>query len=131
MTQSARDAYIAGIDPRFGPLVLALDRAILAARPDLDVKISYRMLMYTLRAGWRHWVCAIDARKDRVCLRFLYGAYLSDPARVLRSGSSHLSTIDYAGIDQVDESVVTAYVAEAVSRYDEFVAREREVPQGS
>ena len=48
MGDSTLDTFIEGIDTRFVPLVLALDRAVLGARPDFDTRISYKMLTYAL-----------------------------------------------------------------------------------
>lgn len=39
MGDSTRDTFIDGIDTRFVPMVLALDRAVLAACPDFDTRI--------------------------------------------------------------------------------------------
>lgn len=122
MGSSARETYIDSIDRRFAPLVRELDRIVTTACPDLEPAIKYRILMYALAGDFRSWVCAIDARKNAVCLRFLFGALLDDPRGVLRPGTSSLKTIDYASLDQVDAGLVADYVAEAVARHDEFKA---------
>ncbi len=124
---SALQTYLAGLDAKAAPLVVALDEAVRTAHPDFDVAIKYRILMYALRGDWRHWVCAIDATTKGVCLRFLYGVLLDDPRGILRAGSSVLKTWDFGFDDRVDPAAVGAYVAEAVARYDEFKANEREV----
>ena len=131
MTSSALDAYLAGVDPAARPLVVALDEAIRAAHPGFDVAVKYRILMYALGGDWRRWVCAIDARRTSVCLRFLYGVLLDDPRGVLRAGSSVLKTWDFGLDEAVDPAAVGAYVAEAVSRYDEYRANEAAVLAGS
>ena len=41
--------------------------------------IKYRLLSYTVDRDWRHWVCAVNATKSAVCLRFLWGVLLDDP----------------------------------------------------
>jgi hypothetical protein len=92
MNNSALEAYLAGVDAPAAPIVVALAKAVRKAHPDFDVAIKYRILMYALRRNWRTWVCAIDARKKSVGLRFLYGVLLDDPRRVLRAGSSVLKT---------------------------------------
>jgi hypothetical protein len=118
------EAYLSDKDVRAEPIVRALDRVITGTGPDLDVVIKYKILMYALHEDWRRWVCAIDARRDRVCLRFLYGVLLDDPRRVLRAGSSVLKTWDFAFDAVVDPAAVGVYVAEAVARYDEYKANE-------
>jgi hypothetical protein len=128
---SALDTYLSGVDPAAQPLVVALDQAVRKARPDFDVAIKYRILMYALRGDWRTWVCAIDARKNTVSLRFLYGVLLDDPRGVLRAGSSVLKTWDFKFDDAVDPDTVGAYVLEAVARYDEYKANASEVLQAS
>ena len=83
--------------------------------------------MYAIRGDWRTWVCAIDATKKDVHLRFLYGVMLADPRGVLRAGSSVLKTWDF-GFDQVvDRAAVGSYVSEAVARYDDYKANQDEV----
>ena len=62
--------------------------------------------MYSLDADWRTWVCAVDASKKRVSLRFLYGVLLDDPKGVLRKGSSVLMTWDFAFGESVDAKAV-------------------------
>ena len=127
MKDSVLDTYLAGVDPAAAPLVVALDEAVRAAQPDLDVAVKYRILMYALRGDWRTWICAIDASKKRCCLRFLYGVLLDDPRGVLRPGSSVLMTWDFGLDDQVDPAAVGAYVTEAVGRHDEYKANRDQV----
>jgi hypothetical protein len=131
MTAAALDEYIAGIDPRTVPMVRALDGLIRGAHPELDVAIKYGLLMYALRADWRTWVCAVDARPKGVGLRFLYGVLLDDPKGVLRSGSSVLKTWDLGLDAALDEVAIRAYVDEAVSRYDEYKANTTAVLEAS
>ena len=88
MSSPALDTYLEGADPAATKLLTSLDESIRAACPDLDVAIKYGILMYGLRGDWRTWVCALQATKKGVSLKFLYGVLLDDPLRVLRSGSS-------------------------------------------
>lgn len=104
-------------------MVVELDRAVRAAAPELECRISYGMLTFTLGKDRRAWICAIGTTKNAVCLRFLYGTYLSDPEKLLRPGTSTLSTIDYTSLEQVDAAVVADYVKEAVAHHAEFKAR--------
>jgi hypothetical protein len=128
---TALETYLAGVDEAAAPLVVALDKAIRKAHPAFDVAIKYRILMYALRSDWRTWVCAIDARKVSVGLRFLYGVLLDDPRRVLRQGSSVLKTWDFALGDDVDPAAVGAYVKEAVARYGYYKANTGDVLNAS
>ena len=129
--ESALEAYVSGVDSAAAPLVRALDAAILGAHPDFDVAVKYRILMYSLRADWKTWVCAIDARKKAVSLRFLYGVLLDDPLGVLRAGTSVLKTWDF-GLDEViDAKGVGRYVREAVARYDEYKRNASDVLKAS
>ena len=114
------ETYLSGVDPGAARLVRALDAAIRGAHPHFDVAAKYRMLMYSLRRDWRTWVCAIDARKKAVSLRFLYGVLLDDPLGVLRAGTSVLKTWDFGLDEVVDAEDVAGYVREAVARYDEY-----------
>jgi hypothetical protein len=92
------------------------------SQADFDVAVKYHILMYTLGADWRTWVCAIQATKKSACLRFLYGVLLDDPLQVLRAGSSVLMTWDFPFGAEVDPAAVGTYVSEAVSRYDGYKA---------
>src|SRR4030081_1922761 len=122
MNTSALEIYLAGVDPAAAPLGVALNKPIRKATPGFHLAIKYKLLMYGIRGDWRTWVCAIDARKTNVCLRFLYGVLLDDPRHVLRAGSSVLKTWDFAIGDVADAEAVKAYVAEAVARYDDYKA---------
>ena len=117
---AALETYLGGVDPAAAPLVVALDGVVREA--GFDVAIKYQILMYALHGDWRTWVCAIDASRKSVGLRFLYGVLLDDPLRVLRAGSSVLETWDFAFDQVVDRAAVGAYVREAVARYDEYKA---------
>jgi hypothetical protein len=119
--------YLEGVEEAAAPLVTALDRAVRDAHPGFDVAIKYKLLMYALEGDWRTWVCAIDATRKGVGLRFLYGVLLEDPRRVLRAGSSVLKTWDFGFGDQVDPAAVGAYVREAVGRYGQYKANAAEV----
>lgn len=44
-------------------LVRAVDAAVRDSGAAFDVAIKYRMLMYTFKGDWRHWVCAISQTK--------------------------------------------------------------------
>jgi hypothetical protein len=124
---SALETYLAGVDAAAAPLVVALDRAVRKANPGFDVTIKYGILMYALRGDWRTWICAIDARRKSVALRFLYGVLLKDSRRVLRAGTSVLKTWDFAVDEGVDQAAVGDYVTEAIAKYDEYKANSSKV----
>jgi hypothetical protein len=119
MTDDILTTYLATVDPRFPPLVRALHAAVREAAPELTVAVKYHMLMYAVGGDYRRWVCAIGVTKNAANLRFLYGVRLSDPARVLRAGTSHLMTWDIASEEALDAPAVQAYVREAVARHGE------------
>ena len=121
MTEDAYETYVDGVDPVARAVVQALHEAITAAAPELEPKIRYRMLMYGLDGDWHTFVCAIDAGRKHVCLRFLYGVLLDDPKSVLRPGSSVLSNWDIPFDSDVDVAGVQAYVREAVRWKPEYV----------
>jgi hypothetical protein len=121
------EEYLALYDEPAGRLFVQLDAAIRAAAPELDVAIKYRLLSYTLDADWRHWVCAVNATKSAVCLRFLWGVLLDDPLGVLRAGTSTLMTWDIPRGGDIDAGAVGDYVREALARRDHFLAHDREI----
>jgi len=123
MGGSARDTYVLGIEARIAPVVLELDRLVMRSGPDLEPAIKYQMLMYALKGDYRAWVCAIDCHpRKAVGLRFLYGALLDDPSRVLRPGTSSLRTLDVASLAAIDPGLVAGFVREAVARHEELKA---------
>jgi hypothetical protein len=131
MSGSARDEYIATLDAVFAPAVRSLDAAIMAVRFDFEARLSYGILLYALGGDFRHWVCAVDcgrpgAKNKGVRVRFLYGSRMTDPRGVLRAGTSHLRTVDFPSVDEIDIGLVTEYVTEAAERHDEFVKAEGE-----
>jgi hypothetical protein len=130
MSGPARDAFVAGIEPRFVPLVGALDRAVLSTGIAFDTAHRYRMLTYGLGGDFRNWICAIDATPRRsgkaVCIRFLFGFLLDDPRHVPRGAKTGpLRILDIASLDELDARLVAGYVTEAVSRLDAFKSGER------
>ena len=127
MADSPLETYLRGVDPKAAPLVRELDAVIRAAHADFTVAIKYKLLMYAIAGDWRTWVCAIDANRKGVSLRFLYGVLLDDPRRVLRAGTSVLKTWDFGFDDVVDAKAVGAYVSEAVRRYPEYKANAPEI----
>jgi hypothetical protein len=122
VTATALQTYLADVDPAAAPALTALDEVIRGAHPGFDVAVKYHLLMYALDADWRTWVCAINATKKGVCLRFLYGVLLDDPLGVLRAGSSVLKTWDIGFDDELDVAGVASYVTKAVARYPHYKA---------
>jgi hypothetical protein len=127
VTESALDEYLLGIDEPARPTVRALDAAVRAARPDFDVAVKYRMLLYTVDRKWRAWVAAVGTTKDAVQLRFLWGVLLDDPLRVLRAGSSTLMTWGFPYGAAIDPAAVGGYVGQALATREEFLANADEI----
>jgi hypothetical protein len=125
MTSAAKKTYVELAEPVGAPGLRALDDVITAVRPDADVAIKYRIVLYAADGDWRHWVCAVNAGKRGLCLRFLYGSLLSDPLHVLRAGTSTLMTWDmpFGGLPPTRE--LTRYVAEAFDLYPAYRADPR------
>ena len=121
------EEYLEIYDAGAGAVFVQLDDAIRQAGPELSVAIKYRLLSYTLDRDWRHWVCAVNATKSAVCLRFLWGVLLDDPLGVLRPGTSTLMTWDFPRGGTVDAPAVAAYVREALDKRDHFLAHDREI----
>ncbi|HEV8252253.1 MAG TPA: hypothetical protein VGQ66_02630, partial [Candidatus Limnocylindria bacterium] len=72
-------------------------------------------------------VCAINSGRRRVALNFLYGVMLDDPKKVLRAGTSVLMSWDFEFDEEIDEAAVSAYVAEAVTKNDDYKANRQAV----
>lgn len=116
------EAYLADLDDEQRAAVRTLDAAIRKASSRFDVAVKYGILMYSLDGDWRVWVCAVDARKATVTLRFLYGVLLDDPLGVLRKGSSVLCNWDFPLGSSITSAAVTRYVKEAVRKKGAYVA---------
>lgn len=124
MSESIADTYIKTVDPKFATAVAELDRAVMEACPDLEVKISCKMLMYGLNGDFRHWICAVGVTKKAATLRFLFGDMIHDTRGVLRTGtSSTLRTVDFPTADDVEFELVADYVTQSVAALDEFKAQ--------
>ena len=121
------EEYLALYDEAAGRVFVQLDAAIREAAPELEVAIKYRLLSYTVERDWRHWVCAVNATRSAVCLRFLWGVLLDDPLRVLRKGSSTLMTWDIPRDATVDTAAVASYVRNALATRDHFIANAEEI----
>ena len=116
------EEYLTGVDEGAAETLRALDAAIRAAAPELEVAIKYRMPLYTLERRWREWVVGLSVTKDAVNLRFLWGVLLDDPLGVLRPGTSTLMTWDFPRGADVDAAAVGRYVREALDKRDHFLA---------
>jgi hypothetical protein len=131
VTSQALEDYLATVDDVDAPALRALDAAITAAHPGLDVAIKYGILLYALGGDWRHWVCAINVQRSGACLRFLYGVLLDDPRGVLRKGSAQLMTWDVARGTEIDAEAVGGYVREAVAKHAYYREHAAEVSAAS
>jgi hypothetical protein len=128
MSSSALEDYLKTIpDARAEPMVRELDRIIRKAHPGFDVGVKYKILMYVLDGDFHTWVCAINAGRRRVSLNFLYGVMLEDARRVLRPGSSVLTSWDFDFDEAFDPAAVRAYVAEAVRLKPDYMANRQTV----
>ncbi len=127
MPDSPVEEYLSVYDAEAGEIFVQLDRAIRQAGPDLDVAIKYRLLSYTLDQDWRHWMCAVNATRSAVCLRFLWGVLLDDPLGVLRPGTSTLMTWDMPRGADVEAAAVGDYVRNALATRDHFLANAEQI----
>jgi len=117
MAETPLDAYLPTVRADARDTVRALVGAIGAVGAPLECKVTYKMLVYTFGQRWHEWVVAVGVSKATVNLRFLYGADLDDPARILRAGSTTAAQADFTDVDMVDAAVVRAYVREAVDKH--------------
>jgi hypothetical protein len=121
------EEYIAGVDEAAAPTLRALDAAIRAAAPELELAIKYRMPTYTVDKHWRQWVVALSVTKEAVNLRFLWGVLVKDSLKVLRPGTSTLMTWDFPRGSAVDAAAVASYVREALDDRDHFLAHAEQI----
>lgn len=71
--------------------------------------------MYALDGEWMKFVCAIDAGKNNVFLRFLDGTHMKDTAGKFRYGRATMATWDIGFSEPFDEKLVARYVSEAMA----------------
>jgi hypothetical protein len=116
MTHVPLDAYLATVRPDAHETVRTLAAAIDAAGIDFDCAIKYRILLYTFDGRWHDWVTGISVTSKLVNLRFLHREHLSDPAGLVRPGSTTAGTVDYRTVDDVDAAQVTHWVRQAAAR---------------
>ncbi|HYF95246.1 MAG TPA: DUF1801 domain-containing protein [Symbiobacteriaceae bacterium] len=122
------EAFVRDTGTQSEPVVRSLHRAISDAHPDIAAAVKWKQLTYALAGDYHHWICAIDVTKKAVSLRFHFGGLLDDPKDVFRAGSSKfLRTIDFASVDGLDPTLVTAYVRQAIAKLDYFKANWREL----
>jgi hypothetical protein len=127
MADKIVETFVATLDPRWVPIVTELDRVVMDACPELKVRYSYRMLIYTLQNDFRHWICAVGVTGKVTTLRFLYGTLLDDPKGLLRAGSSHLKTLDLRPTDKVDTELVSSWVRQAAAQLEYIRAHDKEL----
>jgi hypothetical protein len=119
VTDSALETYLATVDDRHRALVHALDEAVRAAEGELESRYGYGMLLYSRPGQPRsRWVCGISTSSKGAQLRFLLGTSMPDPRGILRGGTATLMSIDYASLEDLDASVATAYVRDALAVED-------------
>ena len=121
------EEYLPGIDEAARPTVRALDAAVRRVEPHFDVAVKYRLLMYTLDRKWRQWVVAVGTTSSAVQLRFLWWVLMDDPRRVLRAGSSTMTTWDFPYGAEIDADAVAGYVRDALARRDTYLADAEEI----
>lgn len=114
MSEAALEAYLPSVREDARETVRVLAAAVEATGEAFDCKISYRMLVYTFDARWHHWVVAIGVTSKAVNLRFLRGRQLRAPAGMLRPGSTTAAQVDYHSVDEVEPTMVTGLVRQAV-----------------
>ena len=120
MADPAFDEYLKTAEPRAHATLRVVDGAIRVGYSDFDVAIKYGILLYALRGDYRMWVVALGAHKNVVSLRFLYGVVLDDSRATLRKGTSTLMNWDFEFDEEVDSEAVSAYVREAVDKYESY-----------
>lgn len=120
-TEAVVAGYLAGVDEAGRAPLAALDTVVRAAHPGFDVAVKYQLLTYAIDADWRHWVCAVNASKRGLCLRFLYGVIMDDELGVLRAGTANLMTWDLT-YDAVEGQAdgIGAYVRQAVALFPHY-----------
>lgn len=87
----------------------------MGAEPKMQSAVKWRIVMYSPNGKWMKFVCAIDAGKHNVFLRFLDGTQMKDAAGKFRYGKATMATWDIGFNEPVDEKLVARYVAEAMT----------------
>lgn len=77
--------------------------------------VKWRIVMYSPNEKWMKFVCAIDAGKHNVFLRFLDGTQMKDSAGKFRYGRATMAMWDIGFNEPFDEKLVARYVSEAMA----------------
>ncbi|MEO5974857.1 MAG: DUF1801 domain-containing protein [Ilumatobacteraceae bacterium] len=115
MSSAALNAYLKTVPKVSHKVLRKLDKIIMSAEPRMQSAVKWRIVMYSLDGKWMKFVCAIDAGKHNVFLRFLDGTHMKDTAGKFRYGKATMAMWDIGFNEPIDEKLVTRYVAEAMT----------------
>lgn len=87
----------------------------MGAEPKMQSAVKWRIVMYSPDGKWMKFVCAIDAGKHNVFLRFLDGTHMKDAAEKFRYGRATMAMWDIGFTEPFDEKLVARYVSEAMA----------------
>lgn len=103
---------VGSASPTNHAIMLALRAAVQAGAPGADEMVKYGGLHYVAARP----ICGIFAFAQHVTLEFSRGAELSDPSGILLGDGKYRRHLRFTAPEQVDARLITAYVAEALSR---------------
>jgi hypothetical protein len=112
-------SQVAGAPPQLRRLALRLRELILATTPGVDEAVKFRALSYFksdhLYGAIGGNVCMIDLRENHVRLKFLHGASLPDPDRLLQGKAKALRYIEFRPFDECNRSSIRALILAAAA----------------
>jgi hypothetical protein len=112
-------SQIAGAPSRIRKLALRLRELVFSTAPGVEEAVRFHTLSY-FKPNHPYGaiggnVCMIDLREDHVRLKFLHGAALSDPDRLLQGRAKALRYIEIRPSDTWDRDSIRALVLAAVA----------------
>ena len=115
MSSAALNSYLKTVPKVSHATLRKLEKIIMSAEPKMQSAVKWRIVMYSPNEKWMKFVCAIDAGKHNVFLRFLDGTHMKDTAGKFRYGKATMATWDIGFSEPFDEKLVARYVSEAMT----------------
>jgi len=97
------DKYLHGRPPHVRDLIEGLREVVLSVAPKAVERLVWRELSYEKPPGGavKRGICQIGVRDGEVRLGFVHGAFLPDPAGMLRGAAKHKRYVPIRSLEDV------------------------------
>lgn len=121
MTSPVLRDFLDGADPQLARVATRLHQSVSQAAR-LTWAVKWGQLTGAVDGDYHHWICGVAVTKKHVAFRLHFGALLNDPDSLLQGEGQFLRSLVFTSRDEVDRSVIGAFVKDAVSRLPKFKA---------